>query len=259
MHFAENICVLSCVALSTHYRESKSYSVPAGHVHTLTFRTEGTKIIHIQGYPKPFVSPPGSITFIPKEMPYSVEAHSGGHMYAVHLFLARDCAADPFVFLPQSPIVHENGFRRLCECCRGRNGSDYRCLAVLYDLFAQIEHECSAPERHAVPKRIRDVMTYVNRNFDNPSLSVSELAERAGISEVYLRREFRMYADMTPHEYIRKVRLENAQALLSTALYSISEVATRCGFDSISYFSDQFRRIYGISPSVFRNSSREES
>jgi AraC-like DNA-binding protein len=86
--------------------------------------------------------------------------------------------------------------------------------------------------------------------------SVAALAEEAGVSDVYFRREFKRCAGMPPREYIRLVRLENAKALLDTALYSVSETATRCGFDSISYFSAEFRRAYGVTPSEFGRAGR---
>ena len=80
-------------------------------------------------------------------------------------------------------------------------------------------------------------------------LSVSYLARKAGVSEVYFRREFGKCTGLSPIKYIKKVRLENTRALLSTAVYSVGEVATRCGFDSISYFSEEYKRAYGVSPS----------
>jgi len=257
MVFVQNMCVSSFVALSSHYQKSKSYDVPAGHVHTLTFRTSGCKVIHVAGQPKPLVSSPGSITFIPTETPYAVDAHDGGHMYSVHFRLARECSAQPFVLLPRSGEEFANKFRLLCENYRVDCGGDYRCLSMLYDIFARLEQECGEAEQRSVPKRIRDVMDYVNRHYDDPDLSVNALAERAGISEVYLRREFRQAVGVSPGEYIRRVRMENAKALLGTALYSITDVAIRCGFDSISYFSCQFRRMYGVPPSVYRNSSEK--
>jgi two-component system response regulator YesN len=44
------------------------------------------------------------------------------------------------------------------------------------------------------------------------------------------------------------VRIENAKAYLRTGLFSVTEVATKCGFDSISYFSCEFHRIVGMTP-----------
>ena len=258
MLFSPDMRVVGCVALDLVYRKSKSYSVPAGHVHTLTFRTAGCKVLHMHGQDKALVSQPGSITFIPSQSPYSVDAHEEGRIYALHFSLAEECPTQPFVLLPRSPIEFENRFRLLCEIYRTDSGADYRCLSMVYDIFSRITQECSERERHAVPKRIRDVMEYVNRHFDDPSLAVSDLAARADISEVYLRREFRQYVGVAPGEYIRRVRMENARALLDTALYSITEIATRCGFDSISYFSCQFSRMYGMPPSVYRNTAERE-
>ena len=78
------------------------------------------------------------------------------------------------------------------------------------------------------------------------------MAAQTGWSEVYFRRAFRAAFGTSPLAYIRRVRLENAKALLRTGYYSVTETATRCGFDSVSYFSYTFRRETGVTPSAYR-------
>ena len=96
------------------------------------------------------------------------------------------------------------------------------------------------------------IFAEIDRRFDDPELSVAALAAQTGWSEVYFRRAFRAAFGTSPLAYIRRVRLENAKALLRTGYYSITETATRCGFDSVSYFSYTFRRETGVTPSAYR-------
>ena len=258
MTLANGMNIISFLVLSVYYRKSKMHSVPAGHVHTLTFRVSGTKIICPSGSDKPLVSTPGSITYLPHGVPYRVDDFEEGHMYSVHFDLAEECDASPFVFTPKSPIEYENLFRTLFEQYRVGNDRDYRCLSLLYGLLAKIRDELGEESRHAMPKRIRTAIERINRSYDDPSLSVSSLASEAGVSDVYFRQEFKSCTGLAPIEYIRKIRLENARAMLGTSLYPIGEVATRCGFDSISYFSEQFRKMYGVPPSKYRRSPENE-
>ena len=95
---------------------------------------------------------------------------------------------------------------------------------------------------------MKDVKNYIDENLCDPTLRVSALAEIFGTSEVYFRREFNKYYGATPVEYIKKQRIEHACRLLRTQLYTIAEVATRSGFDSISYFSSEFHKAMGCSP-----------
>ena len=98
---------------------------------------------------------------------------------------------------------------------------------------------------------MRNAKRLIDESFGRAELTVSRLASEAGVSSVYFRREFKGCFGISPIEYIKKVRIENAKALLSTAMYSVSEVATHCGFDSISYFSYEFKRITGETPSGY--------
>ena len=246
----DGMIISSLIAAKQSYERSKSIHVPAGHVHTLTFRTDGSKTILTEGAKKPLISAPNSITYMPRGVAYDVGAHECGRMYSVHFELAEECEAKPFVFCPKSPIEYENLFSEICERFRVGRERDYKCLSMVYELLAAIRHESGESDRRAVPKRILDAIDDINKNYNDPELSVGALAKRAGVSEVYFRREFGRCIGMPPIKYIKKIRLENAKALLSTALYSVGEVATRCGFDSISYFSEEFKKAYGESPSM---------
>lgn len=251
MFFPEDMNVSKLIAHSYKYNKSKAIHVGAKRVHTLTLRVFGTKIITPEGAPKPLVSDAGSITYIPSGVAYSEAAHDDGLAYSVHFELCEECACSAFVYKPASSIEYANLFRVLCEGYRAGYERDYRCLSLFYAILAQISADLSRAERHAVPKRIRHAIDVINHYYAEPDLSVSALSAEANVSDVYFRREFRACVGMSPIEYVTKVRLENAKALLDTAVYPVSEVAIRCGFDSISYFSQRFKKAYGVSPTEY--------
>ena len=253
MYLEENMVITKLVASNGDYQKSKAIRVAAGHVHTLTFRTAGEKEILPDGSSRVLVSGAESITYIPKGVGYSVAEHGEGNMYAVHFFLSQEPEnAEAMVIRPASPVEMENLFRNLCEVYRAENGSNYRCFSLLYEILAKLQEEQRRNEAHAIPKRIRRALEEINRHYDDPELSVENLARQAGVSAVYFRREFASCIGMSPIEYLTKVRMENAKALLGTALYSVTEVAIRCGFESISYFSQCFKKQFGVSPSQLR-------
>ena len=251
MVFPDSMNVSKIVAHRYYYNKSKSTHIGARHVHTLTLRVYGTKVITPDGAPKPLVSDAGSITYIPSGVAYSEAAHDDGLAFSVHFELYEECGGSPFVYKPTSGIEYQNLFRVLCEGYRAGYERDYRCLSMLYAIFAQLSSDLTRSERHAVPKRIRHALDVMNRCYAEPDLSVCALAAEASVSDVYFRREFRACVGMSPIEYVTKVRLENAKALLDTGVYPVSEVAIRCGFDSISYFSQRFKKAYGMSPTEY--------
>ena len=73
------------------------------------------------------------------------------------------------------------------------------------------------------------------------------------VSAEHLSRSFKRETGFGFKEYITLLRLKNAEELLKTRKnMSISEIAFLCGFNDSNYFSDKFKRTYGISPLNFR-------
>lgn len=95
------------------------------------------------------------------------------------------------------------------------------------------------------------VMTVINKNIDNPELSVEMIASMVGISRVHLHRKLREITNQSTRVFIRNVRLQQAAALLSEKRQSIAEIAEIVGFSSTSHFSTAFKDLYGMAPSEY--------
>ena len=95
---------------------------------------------------------------------------------------------------------------------------------------------------------IEDVVSYLKENFNQP-INLSQVAKDHFISQEHLSRTFKKHTGFGFNEYITLVRLQHAEQLLkSNTKMSISEIAYSCGFNDSNYFSDKFKRAYGISP-----------
>lgn len=81
---------------------------------------------------------------------------------------------------------------------------------------------------------------------------ISELAERAALSERQLSRIFVREAMTTPGRFVERVRVEAARDLLETTSMSVDAVAARCGFGSDETLRRAFVRVVGIKPSEYR-------
>lgn len=68
----------------------------------------------------------------------------------------------------------------------------------------------------------------------------------------HIARCMRAVYDCTPMEYLQRVRLEQARLLLVSSDLSIEQIADRCGFSQLAYFSRVFKQSEGISPNEFR-------
>ena len=84
-------------------------------------------------------------------------------------------------------------------------------------------------------------------NLDAP-LSVSELANRAGLTRRQLHRLFRHHTHMSPREYYRDLRLRHARLMLLNTATPILEIAVSTGFTTHSHFTKCYRQRFGVSP-----------
>ncbi|WP_314957715.1 AraC family transcriptional regulator [Bradyrhizobium cosmicum] len=105
---------------------------------------------------------------------------------------------------------------------------------------------------NALPKwRLRRVEQYVADHFDR-SISLSELANVAGLSRMHFAAQFRAATGYRPREYLLNHRVEHAKTLLTTTERPLAEIALAVGFSTQSHFSTVFKRISGQSPARWR-------
>ncbi len=93
---------------------------------------------------------------------------------------------------------------------------------------------------------------------DEP-MRMAELAARVGWSVDHLQRTFRAVFDDSPAAVQRAAQLRRARELLRIGVFSVSEVATQCGFKTASHFSAAFKSAHGWTPRQFMELDRPGS
>ncbi len=96
-------------------------------------------------------------------------------------------------------------------------------------------------------EKIREVLDYMDQHFAE-ELTISEIAEAAGISETHFRRVFRQVINMTPMDYLNMIRIRNACNLLLTTDLSVEMIAEQSGFLTPSTFNRNFKRYLNTTP-----------
>lgn len=102
-----------------------------------------------------------------------------------------------------------------------------------------------------IQNEIERATHYFNENY-NKQLNIDEYAQSRHMSTCWFIRSFRQILKVTPMQYILSLRMANAQSLLETTEYNISEIAESVGYDNPLYFSRLFHKHTGISPSEYR-------
>ncbi|MBN1673175.1 MAG: helix-turn-helix transcriptional regulator [Kiritimatiellae bacterium] len=120
---------------------------------------------------------------------------------------------------------------------------------LLSELVRAAEH---APDARApMPGRLRTMLRHI-RVHRARSITPRDLAGAANCSPSTVCRLFRCYLDATPSEYLRRMRMERAAALLNTTDLSVAAVGRAVGVADPYYFSKLFKAWHGISASRYR-------
>ncbi|PLS04842.1 AraC family transcriptional regulator [Neobacillus cucumis] len=104
--------------------------------------------------------------------------------------------------------------------------------------------------------RIRTVIEHILYNYKN-SFRIEDLAEIANMSVASLHRHFKEVTSMSPIQFQKQLRLQEARRLLLGESTDVADVAFRVGYESQSQFSREYSRMFGFSPRVDINRRRE--
>ena len=99
------------------------------------------------------------------------------------------------------------------------------------------------------------VRRYIDNHFKE-NLSLDQLAQLAHLNKYYLAHAFRREFGVSPINYLISRRIEESRFLLRETDHTLSLIAQILGFSSLSYFSQCFRRVEGVSPLEYRRQHR---
>lgn len=106
-----------------------------------------------------------------------------------------------------------------------------------------------SPERSS--RLVKNAKEYVAKHFSE-NITLSSVADELHVNPSYLSMLFRQVTGITFKEYINRIRVEEAERLLSNTDYPIIEIAVACGYSDQSYFTKVFKKYTGLTPRQYR-------
>ena len=110
----------------------------------------------------------------------------------------------------------------------------------------------SKAQRNA--NRIKAMLGFIHDHYGSEIDTVS-IAASASISESECLRCFRTTIGTTPIQYLKQYRIQQAAQLLTDTDDKVAEIASRCGFQDVSYFTRAFRECRGCVPTQYRKTA----
>ena len=159
---------------------------------------------------------------------------------------------------------------RVLTCAGGMAGVDLMLRLIEDTLGATFSGEiadqmlyhpirdATTPQRPAggrgpgpMPPMVRRAMAVIERTIEEP-LRVPQIAAALNVSQRQLERQFKRHVGCTVVQFGLLRRLQNARVLLISTNLGVREIATASGFNTLSHFSNSFRRFFGRRPSDYR-------
>ena len=98
---------------------------------------------------------------------------------------------------------------------------------------------------------IEKITQLIEENLSSEKIDITYLSDKMCMSGSTLYRKMKALTGLSTNEYIRKVKMENAERLLLEGKYNISEIAYKVGMNSSGYFHQCFKDEFGVSPSDY--------
>ena len=113
----------------------------------------------------------------------------------------------------------------------------------------------TSSKQHEYIEKFMDVCKYIT-NHCTENINVDDLADLAGFSKFHFSRLFKQFSGVSCYEYLTQKRINHAETLLIEPNISITEVAMRSGFGSLSTFNRIFKAAKHCTPSEYKSLNR---
>ena len=204
----------------------------------------------------------------PQKYIYYLEDHT--EVYWIHftggnvknLIRSYGIADNQKIFCCGSSLEYQTHFRVMIEelqLCR----DDYpemleMHLRQIFIMLHRHQNSDSKVENSMLAEEMDKAMLYFNKHYCD-DICIEEYASSIHMSTSWFIRNFKQYTGQTPMQYILSIRIINAENLLETTDYNLTEISRIIGYDNPLYFSRIFKKQKGISPSEYRKNIKKST
>lgn len=149
--------------------------------------------------------------------------------------------------------------RELYRHC-GERAAHLHLHGLFFHIWAHLYEnmpDCTRPDRSSADLvTIETILEFIEKNYTQ-KLTLAAIAEAGHVCESKCCRLFNRYVHRTPNAYLSEFRLGKAAERLVSTDQSVTEIAFACGFSGASYFTETFRKTFGIPPKEYRETNRK--
>ncbi len=138
--------------------------------------------------------------------------------------------------------------------------SDKDVVSIAFEITECIEQICESMKSSGKKEdvRISQIIDYINQRYCDSSFYMPELVGKFELSDRAIVQMLKKATGDNFSNYLGKLRIAKAKEILETTNTPISAVATASGFDSSNSLYKAFKKVYGVSPSMYRGNRKDE-
>ena len=195
-----------------------------------------------------------NIVYLPEGSSYTLHCTIGGEFAIINFNTVENNFCTEFIS-QQTRYIDTiiNEFYTMHDIMSGSNQKRCNLLSTFYKIISIIVYNASCS---MLPSTLCTAINYIDNNIANCNLSNTSTAEHTQISEIYLRKLFNKYLNISVKQYVQNKRIEKAKLLLSENSLSITEISAKCGYSSVYYFCRTFKQNTGYTPSEYKAVSK---
>lgn len=141
-------------------------------------------------------------------------------------------------------IINKNYFD-IYQRISNSHSHDAVCAIVLETTDKLVNDYLYIKNKQMTQDIVSNVISIIEKNYQNPSLSLTEVSNMLGVSESYISRIFKKKTNSSYVRYLIKVRMEKAKSFLLKGM-TAEETAVLCGYPNVSSFRRTFKQYTGI-------------
>lgn len=144
------------------------------------------------------------------------------------------------------------------QACRDNYQTMIRLLYIqLFILISRHISETLKITNHVDNPILRKAIEYINSHFTE-NISVEDIALGCGVSARHIRNVFRQSANLSPIEYLTRLKVNKAKELMNNNCLTSKDIAYMAGFSNPEYFTRRFKEQSGFTPSEYRHMIAEK-
>ncbi|WP_296829687.1 AraC family transcriptional regulator [uncultured Megasphaera sp.] len=155
------------------------------------------------------------------------------------------------MFLPLSQMMKSMYAYTTGSSCVSAEAANYLLQAFIVTVYQLLQQRQEGEENKEDNELARQIKAYVDEHYME-SITLAKLAAQFHVSPSYVTRVYKKVYGYAVMQYILRRRIGEAQTLIIDTDLSLTEIASRVGYSSSSYFHDMFLKMTGISPRRYR-------